>query len=145
MPIEFDRSILESFFETELKIYPPADHGVTCEIDYVGNVLKYNFIFCGNDDIVSVSGDPDHPFCADSFFEINIPCDSITEIADGYYPGKTGLAFWYGDTGHQHNMTMMLLKAPKGDLKVWPNCPWPTRHAGHKMHADAIDGEPYAS
>ncbi|MDX1927041.1 MAG: hypothetical protein SFV81_11015 [Pirellulaceae bacterium] len=62
-------------------------------------------------------------------YEISVPCDAITEIPDGYYPGKTGLAFWYGDPNEFCNMSMMLLKRPDGELKVWPSYAWPERHA----------------
>ena len=96
-------------------------------IEYAGKHLKYSLCFSDADEIVSISGDPEVPFGADSFYEINIPCDSITQSQDGYYPDQTGLNFWYGDRTKKHNLTMMLLKRPDGDLKVWPACPWPPR------------------
>ncbi len=87
------------------------------------------------DEVVFASGDILHPFMADSMFEFCVPCDCITEIPDSYYPGKTGLGFWYGDPGKKHNLTMMLLKRPDGDLKVWPTSAWPDRHSYFKMYS----------
>jgi hypothetical protein len=80
---------------------------------------------------------------ADSLFEISLPCDSISEIPDSYYPGNTGLGFWYGDPNQKHNMTMMILKRPDGDLKVWPSCVWPERHASYKVLSTEFAGKQY--
>ena len=76
-------------------------------------------------------------------YEITVPCDCITQIEDGYYEGQTGLGFWYGDPKQKHNLTMMLLKRPDGDLKVWPACVWPNRHKYHKMLAKEFKGDQY--
>ena len=143
MSIEFDPKVIERFFETEIVLYDSASHSLSAEIDYAGDVLKYSILFHDQDDMVSISGDPETPFGADSFYEINIPCDSIVESEDGYYPGKTGLHFWYGDRGFPHNLMMMLLKSPGRDLKVWPACPWPTRHPMYKMLAANSEFKPY--
>jgi hypothetical protein len=95
------------------------------------------------DEIAMISGDTELPFGANSMYEISIPCDSIKQIEDGYYPGTTGLGFWYGDPTKKHNMTMMLLKRLDGDLKVWPSCVWPERHAYHNMLLKDFVGKQY--
>lgn len=110
-------------------------------IDYNGNNLRYSIWLHRADELVMISGDLSHPFGADSLFEIALPCDSITEIPDGYYNGCTGLGFWYGDPNQNCNMTMMLLKRPDGDLKVWPNCVWPERHEYSKMRPTDFQGK----
>ena len=122
MPIGFDPNLLESFFNAKIKPPQPGDHGVIGVIDYQGRILKYSMIICNES--ISISGDPEGPFRGDSFFEFCIPCDGITECGDGYYPDQSGLSFWYGDQTQKKNMTMMLLKRPDGDLKVWPNFVW---------------------
>ena len=143
MAISFDKQRVESFFGQKIASPLSNGHGVTGMIDYTGNALKYQMIISESDECVSISGDPQDPFCADSFFEFNVPCDSITECDDGYYPDQSGLAFWYGDTSQKHNMTMMILKRPDGDLKVWPSCPWPVRHPLYKLCWQNTDAEPY--
>ena len=143
MPIEFDPDVIERFFGVEVEMHDPTRHSISATIEYTGCVLKYCVMFCDRDVMVSISGDPETPFGADSFYEINIPCDSITESEDGYYPGKTGLNFWYGNRACPHNLMMMLLKSPSGDLKVWPACPWPARHPMYKMLEANAESEPY--
>lgn len=134
MPIQWNDSDLQRFFGTALvgdQDGDPTDR--VYELDYAGKRLKYRMMLLVDSDIVSISGDPELPFGADSLFEIIIPCDSISLCSDGYYPGQAGLAFWYGSTAHPHNCTMQLLKRPDGDLKVWPGYAWPTRHPNFKM------------
>ena len=142
MPIEFDPSVIEAFFGTSIVVLEPGGHGVSGTMDYCGKNLKYNLVFSDTDEVVSISGDPDVPFGADSFYEFNIPCDSITQSQDGYYPEQTGLNFWYGDRAEKHNLMMMLLKRPDGDLKVWPACPWPPRHRLHQVCWNESDSKP---
>lgn len=143
MPIEFDSNVIEAFFGSSIALPEPGDHGVSGTIDYVGKKFKYSLIISDADEVVSISGDPDVPFGADSFYEFNIPCDSISISQDGYYPEQTGLNFWYGDMSKKHNLMMMLLKRPDGDLKVWPACPWPPRHPLHKICWNDSDSQPY--
>lgn len=112
-------------------------------VDYVGKHLRYSIWLFVHEDLVMISSDQMCPFSADSLFEITLPCDSISEIPDGYYPGSTGLGFWYGDANHKHNMTMMLLKRPDGDLKVWPSCVLPERHPSYKMLSTEFSGKLY--
>lgn len=143
MPIKFEPSVIEGFFGTAIALPEPGEHGISGMVEYVGRRLKYSFIFSNDDETVSISGDPETPFGADSFYEFVIPCDSITESHDGYYPDQTGLHFWYGDTTQKHNLMMMLRKRPDGDLKVWPACPWPPRHPFHKVCWNKSDSKPY--
>lgn len=100
---------------------------------YAGARLNYELIIGEESEIVLISGSHEEPFGADSLFEIMVPCDSISVCEDGYYPGQTGLNFWYGDPSQYHNRTMQLLKRPDGDLKVWPVCIWPPRHENFRM------------
>jgi hypothetical protein len=50
------------------------------------------------------------------------------------------LGFWYGDPAKKHNLTMMLLKRPDGDLKVWPTSARPDRHAYFKVYSPTDGG-----
>ena len=97
-------------------------------IDYSGKLLKYSIWFLITDEIVLISGNVAIPFGADSLYEIGLPCDSVSVCDDPYDPNQTGLAFWYGDPKLRMNLTMMLLKRPDGDLKVWPEAVLPNRH-----------------
>ncbi len=144
MPISWQEDVLFRFFGSS-----PEPSNVEEQkdrvsfVDYVGKHLRYSIWLHLHEELVMISGDQTHPFGADSLFEIAIPCDSISEIPDGYYSGNTGLAFWYGDQNQKHNMTMMLLKRPDGDLKVWPSCVWPERHAYYKMLSTEFAGKRY--
>ena len=97
-------------------------------LSYVGRLLRYKMYIDVACEAVHVSGDPETPFGAESFFEVSVPCDSIAACVDGYHPEQTSLLFWYGDPARKHNVTLQLLKRPDGDLKVWPSCVWPSRH-----------------
>ncbi len=130
MPIAWDSVVFEKFFNAVP--YPSnveEQRDRVSFVDYVGKNLRYSFWLHFADEVVLVSGDTSHPFGADSLFEFCVPCDHITEIPDSYYPGEKGLGFWYGDPRKKHNLTMMLLKRPDGDLKVWPTSAWPDRHS----------------
>lgn len=108
--------------ETDEEIY---------SVDYTAKILNYNFMIFVEDERVAIGCSFESPFGADSLFEIGIPCDSILEIPDGYYPDQLALGFWYGDSTERRNCTMQLLKRPDGHLKVWPACPFPQRHSLH--------------
>ena len=142
MPIAWDDKDIEAFFG--MNAYPSnvdEQKDRVSFIDYAGKTLCYSFWLHHADEVVLVSGDTSHPFGADSLYEICIPCDHITPIPDSYYAGKTGLGFWYGDPTKKHNLTMMLLKRPDGDLKVWPTSAWPDRHTYFKMYSTKEDGK----
>ena len=144
LPITWNDEDLEAFFgATPFPKTFDSDERQICAIHYNGASLKYMLMLHLSDEIALISGDVENPFGADSMYEIQVPCDSITRIDDGYYPGQVGLGFWYGDTGMKHNMTMMLLKRPDGDLKVWPACVWPNRHKYHTMLAGEYSGDQY--
>ena len=128
MAIDFAKSEIEAFFGTE-RLVPNVDSSqINWFIKYSGRVLNYEVLFCGNDETISISGASDEPFGADSIFEFNVACNLITTCPDGYYNGETGLLFKYGNAIYEQNTTMMLLKRPDGDLKVWPSPPWPMEH-----------------
>jgi len=97
-------------------------------VDYSGKLLRYSFWFLITDECVMISGNDTVPFGADSLYEIVVPCDSVSVCEDPYDPKHTGLAFCYGDPKQRLNLTMILLKRPDGDLKVWPSTVWPNRH-----------------
>ena len=97
-------------------------------VEYSGTLLKYSFWFMISDEYVMISGNNTIPFGADSLYEIVVPCDSVSRHDDPYDQNQFGLAFWYGDPRQRMNLTMMLLKRPDGDLKVWPELVWPQRH-----------------
>ena len=144
MPIKFDPNLIEAFFGSKI-IRPEPEFDVATEsLDYAGKMLRYSIVICDSDELISISGDPEVPFGADSFFEISVPCDSIALAGDGYYPDQKALHFWYGDPEQRHNLMMMLLKRPDGDLKVWPACPWPSRHPLHRICWGDSESEPYA-
>lgn len=144
MPIFWQEDVLCRFFESvPERSNVEEQKDLVSFLDYKGKNLLYSIYFHLKDELVMISGDLYHPFGADSLFEIAIPCDSISECPDGYYPGNTGLAFWYGDPNQKHNMTMMLLKRPDGDLKVWPSCVWPERHAYNIMLSTEFAGKRY--
>lgn len=140
VPIELQDDVLLKFFGE--RPTPSRLDGLAA-IGYTGKNLRYALYLDVTDEVVMISGDMSTPFGADSLFEIGIPCDSITEISDGYYHGNKGLGFWYGDRNQKHNMTMMLLKRPDGDLKVWPTCVFPERHPRFKMLCADIHGKPF--
>lgn len=133
MPLTWDGDVLERFFGVELY---SGDGGGDFfrQFDYRGKQLKYSLLLNVTKEIAMFSGDHDYPFGGDSMYEFCIPCDRITCKPDGYHPDQTGLGFWYGDPGAKENMTMMFLKRPDGDLKVWPGCVWPTRHAYFQLY-----------
>ena len=145
MSISWQENVLSRFFGSVLEpLYSaeePKDR--VWGVDYVGKHLRYSIWLFVHEDLVKISGDQMYPFSADSLFEISLPCDSISEIPDSYYPNNTGLGFWYGDPNQKHNMTMMLLKRPDGDLKVWPSCVWPERHASYKVLSTEFAGKQY--
>ena len=143
MTIDYDRDSVESFFDRKLVVYDSDPDSGNFELSYIGKKLKYTFLLRETDQVVSISADPDAPFGANSFLELNVPCDSITVCVDGYYPEQTGLEFWYGDRAHKPNQTMILLKRPDSDLKIWPGCTWPRRHPLHKICWDGVDSDPY--
>ncbi len=144
VPIAWRDEELQAFFGAcpNPKAFEP-DEPQVCSIQYKGVSLKYELMLHLSDEIALISGDIEFPFGANSMYEISVPCDCITQIDDGYYPGQTGLVFWYGDPKQKHNMTMMLLKRTDGDLKVWPACVWPNRHPYHKMLATEFTGVQY--
>ena len=144
MPISWCDDALRRFFGAcpNPQVFAPGEPQV-CSIQYRGPSLKYELMLHPANEIALISGDIESPFGANSMYEISIPCDCITQIEDGYYPGQFGLGFWYGDPKQKHNMTMMLLKRPDGDLKVWPACVWPHRHPHHKMLATEFVGDQY--
>jgi len=127
MAIDFVKSEIETFFGTKLLVPNVDSSQINWYVKYSGRVLKYELLFCGNDETISISGDPEHPFGADSIFEFNVACNLITTCPDGYYDGETGLLFKYGNSICEQS-TMILLKRPDGDLKVWPYPPWPMGH-----------------
>ena len=136
MSIEWDDIALQSFFGlVPTFAVGDDDRKGVAMLDYAGKILRYSFWFHMTDEVVLVSGDTLHPFGADSMYEFSIPCDRVTEIEDSYYPGKSGLGFWYGEPNEKENMTMMLLKRPDGELKVWPGRAWPERHAYFRVHS----------
>jgi hypothetical protein len=95
---------------------------------YVGSRLQYDVWIQEDIDWVAVSGDPDTPFGAHSFYEISLPCDLIATLADGYIPGQVALAFYHGGSREPENLRMTIMKRPDGDLKVWPAFPIPEGH-----------------
>ena len=97
-------------------------------VEYAGRLLKYSIWFQITEECVLISGNDTLPFGADSLYEIAVPCDSVVACVDPYVANQTGLAFWYGDPTQKMNLTMMLLKRPDGDLKVWPESVLPQRH-----------------
>jgi hypothetical protein len=50
-----------------------------------------------------------------------VHCDAIGLVPDPYYPGTRALAFWRGSPGVEENTTLVILRRPDGDLKVWPH------------------------
>lgn len=129
MPITWKDEELAKFFGVIPEVENVKEDVQMCTIDYVGKSLKYVILLHLTDELALISGDTCAPSGPGSMFEICVPCDAITEIQDCYYPGKTGLAFWYGDPTKIVNMTMMLLNNSDGELKVWPSCVWPERHS----------------
>ncbi len=140
VPIEWQNDVLLKFFG---ELPTPSCLDGLAAIEYTGKSLRYSLYLDVNDEVAMISGDTSTPFGADSLFEICLPCDSITEISDGYYHGNIGLGFWYGDRNQKHNMTMMLLKRPDGDLKVWPICVFPERHPRFKLLCADVQGKPF--
>jgi hypothetical protein len=129
MSLDWRTEDIGSFFgnnEREILEYKPGSKLFI--VEYAGKLLRYSFWFHITDEYVMVSGNDGTPFGADSLYEIVVPCDSVTLHDDPYDRNQSGLAFWYGDPKHKMNLTMMLLKRPDGDLKVWPTTVWPYRH-----------------
>lgn len=129
MSIEWNPNEVSSFFGT-----PPEE---TSGLDsssrvfsfrYSGLHLQYEFFVHADDDQVSISGDTTVPFGANSLYEIYVPCDSLSFVEDGYYPGQVSLACWYGSRDDSRNRRLIILKRPDGDLKVWPSYPFPKDH-----------------
>jgi hypothetical protein len=92
---------------------------------YSGRHLRYEFWVHAVEEQVSISGDTTNPFGADSLFEFYVPCDSLSFVEDGYYPGQVALACWYGSREDPSNQRLTIRKRPDGDLKVWPIFPFP--------------------
>lgn len=123
-----DDDIMSFFGCDELAIGETKPGSACFIVEYAGKILKYSLWFHIADEIVAVSGDDTNPFGANSLYEIIVPCDSVSLHDDPYDRNQFGLAFWYGDPKQRMNLTMMLLKRPDGDLKVWPESVWPQRH-----------------
>lgn len=136
MSLQWNDQDLQEFFGTTLfptEFVENKPH--ICWINYSGNLLKYELILDVANEIASISGDIQSPFGGDSMFEFSVACDHIVKIQDGCDPGKSGLAFWYGNISKKQNRTMIVCKRPDNDLQIWPSCVLPSRHPNYEMYA----------
>ena len=130
MSIEWNVDAISSFFGAlpeEVSAINSADRIFV--FTYKGLHLRYEAWVHADAEAIFISADTVHPFDADSLYEIYLPCDSLSLVQDGYYPGQLALACWYGPQDDQRNRRLMILKRPDGDLKVWPAFPFPEGHA----------------
>jgi hypothetical protein len=136
MAIAYEPDVLERFFGCTVEpLDPPSEAlGRILWIEYAGATLRYQLYIHVDTLSVGVSGDSSHPFGADSMYEIYIPCTSILEGPDGYYPHQQTLRFYYGDHTLPESLQLSILKRPDGDLKVWPSMPFPLDHPNRKSH-----------
>jgi hypothetical protein len=93
--------------------------------DYASKRLRYMIMVHEKDHHVAVSADPERPFGADSFYEIQVPCDTIQLFPDPYHPEFKAVGFWFGETTKRENLRLTIMKRPDGDLKVWSEFPFP--------------------
>ena len=127
MPLTYDPAIIESFFGTRGEIEDVGDWRILL-LDYAGPTLKYSVILNLTLETVSISGDVSRPFCADSMYEIAVPCSEIIAGPDGYHQGQICLTFYYGGTDINVHRRMTIMKTPDGELKVWPYYQLPDGH-----------------
>ena len=127
MPLTFDPAVLESFFGTRGEIEDVGDWRIL-SLDYAGPALKYRVMLNLSHETVSISGDVSRPFGADSMYEIAVPCSEIIAVQDIYHHDQTCLLFFYGGTDINMHRRMSIMKAPNGELKVWPYYQWPDGH-----------------
>jgi len=120
---------LEHFFGARPEI---NDDGL-CAFDYAGKRLRYQLFIHEKEDQISISGDPETPFGADSLYELYLPCDTIELFADPYRAEFRAVGFWYGGSNERSNLRLTIMKRPDGDLKVWPAFPFAESH--HKGRA----------
>lgn len=129
MALEYDPALIERFFGTKGEVHRTAETGDRIHwIGYSGPVLKYAIWLCLDHESVLVSGDASSPFGAHSMYEISVPCSHIRASPDGYRPGEIGLSFFYGGFDPKRHLYLVILKAPNGELKVWPSHPFPRGH-----------------
>lgn len=97
--------------------------------DHASKRLRYQLIVDEKDDRVSISADPETPFGGDSFYEVYVPCDTIQLFSDPYHAEFQAIGFWYGGADERSNLRLTIMKRPDGDLKVWPEFPFPQSHS----------------
>jgi hypothetical protein len=139
MPITYDPDVVAAFFGSpgEINTVAVTEDRIVW-IEYSGPLLKYRVLLHLDQEAVSVSGDPSHPFGADSAYEICVPCSHISEFPDGYHPGQKGLSFCFGGADFNKDRTMTIMKTPAGELKVWPEYAFPAGH-GFSRDRDRAD------
>jgi hypothetical protein len=129
MSIQWNPDEISAFFGVKPDIMPIEDSGSHIFVyRYTGSNLRYELWLWVDDDQLTMSGDTEVPFGTDSLYEICLPCDSVSLVKDGYYPGQMALAFWHGPQSDRKSLRLKILKRPDGDLKVWPEYPFPDRH-----------------
>jgi hypothetical protein len=117
----WNQTDLEQFFGCRAN--PGANDGKLHIFDYASKRLRYMIMVHEKENHVAVSADPERPFGADSFYEIQVPCDTIQLFPDPYHPEFKAMGFWYGGTIDRRNLRLTIMKRPDGDLKVWPEFP----------------------
>jgi len=96
--------------------------------DYASKRLQYQLWVHEKEDQVSISADPTLPFGGDSLYEVYVPCDTIRLFPDPYHGEFKAVGFWHGDAKDRKNLRLTIMKRPDGDLKVWPEFPFPQSH-----------------
>jgi len=143
--MKWNKADLEQFFGC------PPSLGINQEalyiFDYASKRLRYMLTVDEKEHQVSISADPETPFGADSFYEVYVPCDTIQLFSDPYHAEFKAVGFWYGASNERRNLRLTIMKRPDGDLKVWPELPFPESHPLRRAQQPgaAPNGGPAAS
>ena len=142
--MKWNQTDLEQFFGCR------PDSGINQEGLYIfhhaSKRLRYQLVVHEKEDQVSVSADSETPFGGDSLYEVYIPCDTIQLFSDPYHAELKAMGFWYGGSNERSNLRLTIMKRPDGDLKVWPEFPFPESHPLRRAEPGAApNGGPAAS
>jgi hypothetical protein len=121
--MKWNQTDLEQFFGCQPSV-AKKDEGLYI-FDYASKRLRYQLVVRESEDEVAVSADPETPFGADSFYEVCVSCDTIQLFSDPYHREFKAVGFWRGGVTDRTNLRLTIMKRTDGDLKVWPEFPFP--------------------